>query len=128
MKDAITELKLPSSVGNDGPMYGQNVEVKQQSSPETESGEIWDWVSNEDLDNYQIDITASPDLLRADGDLPVTEYGEDWLHQQCLAFSKRRTGIEATELFEQLRALLVSDSNSKISHPILHDFMPTICS
>jgi antiviral helicase SLH1 len=40
-------------------------------------------------------------------------YDRDWLNRQCVAVSKRNSGLDAQSLQDQIEAILASDSNGK---------------
>ncbi len=103
MRAAIAELKsLPHQNGNtEG--YGHDIVVDEDDSSHDESSdELWDFITDDEDDQYSSDM-----LDGADG----AGYGQQWLRDRCVEFTSRKSGLDASDLQEQITAILASDSN-----------------
>lgn len=109
MREAIAGLKLEQPNGS-VQEYGHDLLVDDDDlTGDSGKDAIWDIFSEEE------DYVYSSDLLDEDDEnLPGEgtfgdKHGLDWLRSKCVAFTSRKSGLDASELHEQLLALLESD-------------------
>lgn len=109
MKQAIADLKLPP-VNDASQMYGADLEFDEEFSDDLDD-DIWDVDSAVDesplSDAFDDTLNGfmTPDIA-ADG-----IFDKAWLRSKCAAFARSRSGMEATDLEQQITALLASDSS-----------------
>jgi antiviral helicase SLH1 len=117
MRQAIADLKLP--IEPESYIYGADLDIDQDSSDAFDDDDIWD-VDGEYEDSSQSDQVA--DLNGYDSP-PEPSFGRSWLHQRCLDFSDSRSGMDASELEQQVIALLASDSSDEELQMLLADMI-----
>ena len=117
MREALAELKSSAGQQQDETLgYGHDIVLDDEdtSSDICWSDEVWD-IESEEREVSQDDVSAflhHESSLLQDG-LDRTGYGPEWLEHKCVEFAVRHPGMLATELKEQISALLVSDSSGK---------------
>ncbi len=109
MRQAIAELKLPP-LNDASQMYGADLDLDEELSEDLDD-DIWDVESDEDespsSDVYDDTRNGfkTPDVV-TDG-----VFDKAWLRLRCAAFARLRSGIDATDLEQQITALLASDTS-----------------
>ena len=110
MREAIAELKLNQQIGQ-GQGYGHDIIVDSDDiTGGSGSEDIWDVWSEEEAETEE-----SSDVL--DGlsdDIVATTIGQpgynrEWLQSRCASLAKSRSGLDASQLDEQVSTLLASD-------------------
>ncbi|KAK5372430.1 putative steryl acetyl hydrolase mug81 [Exophiala xenobiotica] len=106
MRQAIAELKLPP-LNVDSQMYGADLDLDGDLSEDTQD-DIWDVESEIDesppSEGYDDAVNGFkiPDHIT---------FNNAWLQSKCSAFARPRPGIDASDLEQQITALLASDSS-----------------
>ena len=109
MRQAISELKLDLPRDNEQG-YGHDIVVDNQDVTDRHPESIWDISSNSEEDDYSSTTSNSREDTRQELGGGVLNYNVDWLKRQCTAITKRKLGLDAGDLQEQLSALLGSDA------------------
>ena len=110
MRKAIQDLKL------DQQNFKTNAYLNGDSVTDDDLGggssdDIWDISDNEY--EYSSDSLEESDGVLTNGSKPGT-FGRDWLRSKCADFGARKSGLNASELEQQVMALLASDSQGKL--------------
>ncbi len=109
MREAITKLKLDLSNGS-VQEYGHNLLVEDDDlTGESGNDDIWDVFSEDERDEFSSDLLDGEDEPVPGGELDSNKRGQDWLRSKCVGFTSGKSGLDASELQEQLLALLASD-------------------
>lgn len=120
MRDAIADLKLPQLQAGQVP-YGQDILVEDESSTLASSGDdLWDLIESDEDEaaSYSSDDLRTHQQAPAHVDLNGgTTYNTEWLEQICVITASRAGGLDANDLQEQIRALLVSDLQGRNLRP-----------
>jgi antiviral helicase SLH1 len=105
MQEAITELKVLRGHKNI-PSYGQDIDIDDEHDLTGGSGsdDIWDIRSEDEDEEY------SSDSLEELQGTPQSE-GLEWLKSRTVSLTAKKSGLEASELEQQILALLASDSD-----------------
>lgn len=110
MRQAVAKLKLDKQNGQvEG--YGHDIMVEDEDLSYENLDDIWD-IFSEAEEDYSSDTSSN---------LEYTENEKDrlrWLRDQCVAFTNRRYGLDASQLLDQLCSLLVSDMKGSCSNPL----------
>lgn len=109
MRKAIADLKLPPKEETVQPAYGSDLDLDDLDEGFSSSGnsldDIWDIISDE---------SETSDDLSDYNDIPTTEPGlrHDyyWLEAKCGELAASKQDLDATELVQQITAVLASDS------------------
>ena len=102
MREAIAEFKL-DQVNDSVQEYGHDLLVEDDDlTGHSGNDDIWDVFSDEE------DYEYSSDILEGDDEVP-SNGSQDWLRSKCHAFTSGKSGLDASELQEELSALLASD-------------------
>ncbi|KAJ5618817.1 hypothetical protein N7510_002801 [Penicillium lagena] len=110
MRQAIADLKLPKEIPPDSTGYGSDLDLdidEAYSSPATVD-DVWDIISSDD--------ETTDDLEDLDGLIPAhtpSLYDRLWLEDKCHAVATRNSGMDASELAQQILAVLAADSNDE---------------
>ena len=111
MREALAELKLPST-NNTAPVvqYGQDILLDDDDdfALSTDSDDVWDAALGDinAADAHLLDGPwESPSKVHDQG------HGQDWLRSKCDDFALRHPGVAATDLQEQIVAVLSSDDD-----------------
>ncbi|KAL9618637.1 MAG: hypothetical protein Q9160_006678 [Pyrenula sp. 1 TL-2023] len=111
MREAIANLKLPPLLDK-SQMYGAELGLKDEDfSGGTSSDDIFDVSEYEDESPLSEESPVSIDGLDSVGNVNGSLYSQVWLHDRCVQFVKSKPGLEASELQQQIVALLISDSS-----------------
>jgi len=102
MREAIAGLKLNQSNGN-VQEYGHDLLVEDEDLSEDEGCE------------YSSDLLDEEDGTLLEEETFGDKNGQDWLRNKCVAFTSGKSGFDASELHEQLLALLVSDMQGMLT-------------
>ncbi|KAL9107193.1 MAG: hypothetical protein Q9227_007893 [Pyrenula ochraceoflavens] len=111
MREAITALKLLNTEpNNDAPMYGAELDLDEDASGSSSPSDIFDISDEEDESSSS---GESPGLNGIQYPLPrdTTPYSPSWLTKKCQEFALSKPGIEASELQQQITAILAADSS-----------------
>ncbi|KAL8243683.1 hypothetical protein R6Q59_009941 [Mikania micrantha] len=119
MRKAIADLKLPP-LRDSSEMYGSDIDLETNSSDSLED-DVWDVDSDGD-DSATSDVDhlngfATPDVIADD------VFNRAWLKYRCVAFAASRTGMDASDLEQQITALLASDSSEEELQMALADIV-----
>ena len=120
MRQAIADLKL-SSPQTGAHMYGDDLDLEQDSSDSFEDDDIWDvdgdFYDSRSSDGLDLNGFSTPDKSSE------PTHGRSWLRLRCQDFSRSRSGIDATDLEQQLVALLASDASDEELQMLLADII-----
>ena len=108
MQEAIALLRIDDE-NHDSSGYGPDIVIDDEDfTGGSGSEDIWDIISEEE-DDYSSDYLENSnhpdDALREPG------FNRNWLSQKAFGFASRKSGLNATELEQQIVALLASDSH-----------------
>ena len=106
MRQAIADLKLPP-LTDDSQIYGSDLDLDADSSEGLDDDDIWDVDGDFDQSPATDDFDHDLDGFRP----PGNAFDRSWLSKKCAAFAKTRPGIHASDLQDQISALLASDSS-----------------
>ena len=111
MRQAIADLKLPNNDHKDQPSYGSDLDLdldEDYSSPATVD-DIWDIISSDEEtdDEFEDDVIDGVSSLQ----LPTSVYDQTWLKEKCKGIASQKTGIEASEIAQQITVALAADSS-----------------
>lgn len=116
MRKAIAELNLPVAVQSQ-PAYGSEIPYDEDEFSGTASGDdIWDIISDE----YEEDYSSDQLDQVVEGESASSVYNQHWLANQCAKVARNGSGLDGDALKDQIMAILSSDSNGRISSPLLH--------
>ncbi|KAI9820347.1 MAG: hypothetical protein M1827_005969 [Pycnora praestabilis] len=111
MREAIAGLKLHQQDG-EVEEYGHDIVVDDEdTSAGSVSDDLWDLISEEQGDKYSSDILDGTEEYSSNDGADGLGNGQEWLRAKCMDFTKRRSGLNADDLQEQIMALLASDGN-----------------
>ena len=125
MRAAIAELKLPQTNGNVG-AYKPNpaFELDEDDlSPASPTDDIWDLVSEDD-EGFSEESSESEVLIQsslAEGSVKVGTPA--WLKMSCEAVAAKGNGLDANTLYEQITAVVASDSSDEELQMTLADIL-----
>lgn len=124
MKAAIAELKLPShSLNGDttASSAGEDDDDFDLSSVSGETHDVWDFISDSELDELGLD---SGDLMDGtDGVDQEPPYGPRWFLERCTAVSTHRDGLPAETLQLQILEALKSNQREDELQSLLTDLV-----
>lgn len=125
MKAAIAELKLPSHApnGDTAPSStgGDDDDDFDLSSASGEAHDVWDFISDSELDELGLD---SGDLMDGtDGLDQGPPYGPQWFLERCAAVSAHRDGLPAETLQLQILEALKSNQREDELQSLLTDLV-----
>ena len=112
MQAAIAELKRmpePSII----PPYGTDIEEELLSSDiRPYKGDLLDLITKEyERYNEFEEEASSDDPEDITNGVPVGVYDEIWLRQQCQRVENQGSELKGSQLYDQMSAIIVSDSN-----------------
>ena len=107
MREAIQDLKLHQKDG-DLASFDNDSTLTDNDLFGNGGADIWD-ISDVEDDEYSSDSLDAADGVLPDG-LASSVHGKDWLSAKCVEFAARKSGLNATELEQQITSLLASDS------------------
>ncbi|POS78392.1 activating signal cointegrator 1 complex subunit 3 [Diaporthe helianthi] len=124
MKAAIAELKLPSHAPNGditASSAGEDEDDFDLSSVSGETHDVWDFISDSELDELGLD---SGDMMDGtDGVDQEPPYGPRWFLERCTAVSARRDGLPAETLQLQILDALKSNQREDELQSLLTDLV-----
>lgn len=123
MKAAIAELKLPSHAPNGDTTASSAGEDDgfDLSSVSGETHDVWDFISDSELDELGLD---SGDLMDGtDGADQEPPYGPHWFLEKCTAVSAHRDGLPAETLQLQILEALKSNQREDELQSLLTDLV-----
>lgn len=124
MKAAIAELKLPSHAPNGdttASSAGEDDDDFDLSSVSGETHDVWDFISDSELDELGLD---SGDLMDGtDGVDQEPPYGPQWFLEKCTAVSAHRDGLPAETLQLQILEALKSNQREDELQSLLTDLV-----
>ncbi|KAL8825535.1 MAG: hypothetical protein Q9191_004350 [Dirinaria sp. TL-2023a] len=108
MREAIADLKLDQPVG-DTQIYGHDIVIDDDQSIGGSDGDnVWDiWTDEEEEASSSLTDGSLED--RAPIDRGSQPFSRRWLKERCWNVATGRSGLEPSQLEEQLAALLASD-------------------
>ena len=112
MREAIAELKLNEQVAH-GQGYGHDINIDDDDiTGRSGSEDLWDiWSDKEETED-------SSDVVEGLGEeliVPQLGYERPWLQSRCISLADGRSGLDATQLNEQISTLLASDMQGNTS-------------
>ncbi|KAK2759975.1 hypothetical protein FQN54_002711 [Arachnomyces sp. PD_36] len=110
MRQAIADLKLPPKEESVQPAYGSDLDLDDLDEGFSSSGnshdDIWDIISDE---------SGSNDALSDENDIPPADaalkHDYNWLEAKCGEIAATKQGLDASELVQQITAVLAADSS-----------------
>ncbi|EHY59058.1 putative steryl acetyl hydrolase mug81 [Exophiala dermatitidis] len=108
MRQAIAELRLPP-LNDASQMYGSDIDLDEELSEDLDD-DIWD-VDDALDESPPSDAFEEPTNGYKAPEVVDGVFNRAWLHGKCAAFAQARSGLNASELEEQIIALLASDSS-----------------
>lgn len=123
MKAAIAELKLPSQAPNgDTNSNADGIEDDfDLSSVSGETHDVWDFISDSELDDLGLDSGDLMDGIDAIDEEPP--YGPQWFLSRCAAVSEHRDGLPAETLQLQILDALKSNQREDELQSLLTDLV-----
>lgn len=109
MRRAIADLKLPPLNGA-SQMYGSDLDLDGDSSEGLED-DIWDVESDLDESPASDEFYDTTNDLRTPDLVQEGVFNRTWLRKKCSSFAATRSGMNASDLEQQIIALLASDSS-----------------
>lgn len=122
MRQSISDLKLDEHHARDQE-YGKNLKVEHEDLIGQQFA-IWT-LFNQLEENEDSCGTGSQGSIRHQNEHQQVSHDIEWLRNQCIAFTRRKIGLNAHTLLNRLCALLASDQNGTIPI-IVHDFYRTL--
>jgi antiviral helicase SLH1 len=110
MKQAIADLKLPP-LNDASQMYGADLDLDEELSEDLDD-DIWDVESAADDTPHSDFFDESRNSLKTSDLVTDGVFDKAWLRSRCAAFARSRSGMDASDLEQQITALLVSDSSN----------------
>lgn len=124
MKAAIAELKLPSHAPNGDTIASSgdgDDDDFDLSSASGETHDVWDFISDSELDELGLD---SGDLMDGtDGLDQEPPYGPQWFLERCATVSAHRDGLPAETLQQQILEALKSNQREDELQSLLTDLV-----
>lgn len=111
MRNAIADLKL-SPVDDTSQMYGSDLDLDDESSEGLED-DIWDVESDLDESPASDEFHHAADGFGTPEVVHEGVFNRTWLKQKCSSFAATRSGMDASDLQQQITALLASDSSDE---------------
>ncbi|KLU86282.1 hypothetical protein MAPG_05298 [Magnaporthiopsis poae ATCC 64411] len=120
MKAAIAALDLPPRSGSGDGDYDDDGddEFGSSTSPRASGHDIWDFISDDELD--EIDFDDEPDFGGGASDSP---YSAQWLAYRCDQVASKRAGLLSGPLQDQILVLLRSSRSEEELQPPLTDLL-----
>ncbi|KAL2755168.1 hypothetical protein ACRALDRAFT_2028351 [Sodiomyces alcalophilus JCM 7366] len=100
MKSALAGLKLPTSDPSSLDFDDEN----EGYSSGTTAQDVWDFISDDDEDDYSSDYLDAPDVA-PDGGAP---YGKEWFTSKCAALATKN-GLSSDSLQNQILGILTAE-------------------
>ena len=115
MREAIAELKLDQQQIGHSQGYGHEINIDDGDiTGRSESDDIWDvWSDEEETEESSDFAEGLGEELKA----VQWAYDEGWLQSRCVSLANGRSGLDATQLMEQISTLLASDMQGKTFAP-----------
>lgn len=107
MRKAIQDLKLDQQSPNLS-RFEKDIHLTDDDLLGGSSDDIWD-ITDDEYDDYSSDSLERPDEVLAD-DSKARAFDRDWLRAKSADFASGKSGLDASELEDQIVALLASDS------------------
>lgn len=112
MRETIAELKLDQKIGQ-GQGYGHDIDVDDDDiTGRSGSDDLWDVWSDDEETGESSDVVES---LGEELKVPKLGYDQAWLQSRCISLADGRSGLNATQLNEQISTLLASDMQGNTS-------------
>jgi len=109
MRHTIADLKLPP-LNDASQMYGSDLDLDGDSSEGLED-DIWDIESDVDESPASDEFHDTANGRRTPDVVQEGVYNRTWLRKKCSSFAATRSGMNASDLEQQITALLASDSS-----------------
>lgn len=106
MREAIADLKLPK---DHAPHYGSDLDLDLDEDSSGTVDDIWDVISTDDETGDEDDLDEINGVALPSAST-TTAYDQSWLREKCLDLAARKPGLEASELVQQITAVLSADS------------------
>ena len=119
MRDALAELKqshdLSTVKDDETPQYGQDIILDDLDSSEPSwTDDLWEPELERETESDfgdGLDVTRGINGGASDNGVGGSSFGGGWLSAKCISFARHNPGLDATELQEQIMAILASDSD-----------------
>ena len=109
MRQAIAELKLDQSNGQDQ-AYGRDIVVDDDNLTGTSgSDDLWNAFSDETDSSYSSDMLDGVEDSSHGLEASDRPWGHGWLESKCSSIADRKSGLDSGALQQQLSAMLASD-------------------
>ena len=121
MREAIAKLKLPESIANGAVLeeYEEDDEEYGYSSG-TGSHDVWDYISDSELDEISFD---SEDALDGPDGLGTASHGVEWLTAKCFDVASRKGALSAEEYRGKILDILRSTRSEEEIQSSLADLV-----
>ena len=119
MRDALAELKQSHNIsaGKDAEtlQYGQDIILDGLDCSEPSwTDDLWESELERETDtdfDDGVDVARGTDGGAFNNGVGGSSFGSSWLSAKCVNFAEHNPGLDATELQEQIMAILASDSD-----------------
>ena len=109
MRQAINDLKLPP-LSDASQMYGADLDMDEELSEDFDD-DIWDVESVEDESPLSDPFDDTMNGYQTPANVTDGVFDKAWLHYKCAAFATSTSGMDASDLEQQITSLLASDSS-----------------
>lgn len=111
MKAAIAELKSTQELSNPAP-FGDGLEKELEDfDVRPQKGNVLDLVAREyEIYDESEEDTSSNHIMDRPNGTPSVAYDEVWLQHQCQRVEKQGSELDSNQLYDQVSAILSSDS------------------
>jgi antiviral helicase SLH1 len=124
MREAIAELKLTPFEAGSGSKLSDAALSSEDISDGTSLDDVWDLISDDEDDLVNSDAFEEPGSdLHSQPDLHDSGNAQQWLLSKCDAFARSKSGLSASDLQQQILAVLVSDSKDEELQMTLTDIV-----
>lgn len=131
MRDALAELKqshdLSTVKDDETPQYGQDIILDDLDSSEPSwTDDLWEPELERETESDfgdGLDVTRGINGGASDNGVGGSSFGGGWLSAKCISFARHNPGLDATELQEQIMAILASDSDEAALQSLLIDIL-----
>lgn len=111
MREAIANLKLPP-LQDVSHLYGADLNLDDEDFSEPSgSDDVFDVSDYEDESPLSEDSSVRTDAVKLVDGVNGIQYSPTWLRNRCAQFVKSKPGFDASEVHQQITAVLTSDSS-----------------
>jgi antiviral helicase SLH1 len=121
MRAALAELKLPTTNVDTLSSYGSDFNFSDEDFTSGNSGDdVWDFISSSEDELWSSD---AHDSFTPSSGLEISDFNPAWLKSKCENLAIRKQGFSASNLQEQIMAILASDSGEEELQSTLTDII-----